>query len=124
MRRASILAAVVAVPVVAFVGVASAAVITCTGGRCEGTPQSDGITGTDVRDGIFALNGYDEVFARAGQDELNGGNLGDTLGARTVATLTSAAAAPTSSRSPQLSAASSPPYGQRRDERRSWPRPN
>ena len=80
MRRASMLAAVVAVLLVAFAGVASAAVIACTGGRCEGTPQADGITGTDLRDRIFAFNGFDEVLAGAGRDELNGGNLGDRLG--------------------------------------------
>jgi Ca2+-binding RTX toxin-like protein len=46
-------------------GSALAAVVTCTGGRCEGTNDPDQITGTDQRDRIFAL---------AGQDELNGGD--------------------------------------------------
>src|SRR5215213_3722714 len=68
-----------AVMVPALAGVALAAVITCTGGRCEGTNEPDQITGTDQRDRIFALDGSDEVEARAGEDDLNGGNGGDRL---------------------------------------------
>jgi Ca2+-binding RTX toxin-like protein len=87
MRRASILAVVVAVLVGAFAGVAWAAVITCDGtgdqdpdlGQCQGTEQSDGLTGTEQSDIIFALGGFDEVNARAGDDELNGGRLADGL---------------------------------------------
>ncbi len=78
-RRASLFVVVGSVLLLAFAGVAMAAAITCTGGRCEGTNQSDQITGTDQRDRIFALAGADEVEARAGQDELNGGNGPDDL---------------------------------------------
>src|SRR5215203_2591785 len=55
-RRLALLmvAASMAVMVLAFAGVALAAVITCTGGRCEGTNEDDVITGTDQRDRIFA----------------------------------------------------------------------
>ena len=47
MRRALLLAVVGAVLVVAFAGVALAAVITCpsTGGACVGTNEPDQITG-------------------------------------------------------------------------------
>ena len=81
-RRLALLmvAASMAVMVLAFAGVALAAVITCTGGRCEGTNEDDVITGTDQRDRIFALAGFDDVFAGAGEDELNGGSGGDDLG--------------------------------------------
>jgi Ca2+-binding RTX toxin-like protein len=83
MRRAALLAFVGGVLVVAFAGVALAAVIICSGGRCEGTNDPDEITGTDQRDRIFALAGADDVAARAGEDELNGGNGGDTLAGET-----------------------------------------
>ena len=79
MRRAALLAVVGSVLLVAFAGVALAAVIPCPGGRCEGTNDPDQITGTDQIDLIFALDGADEVFAGAGEDELNGGNGGDDL---------------------------------------------
>ena len=74
MRRAAMLAVVGSVLLVAFAGVALAAVITCTGGRCEGTRLPDEITGTDVRDRIFALAGGDFVEAFGGDDEINGEN--------------------------------------------------
>jgi Ca2+-binding RTX toxin-like protein len=79
MRRASLLAVVGVVLVMVFAGVAMAAAITCTGGRCVGTIRSDQITGSDQRDRIFALSGADEVQARAGEDELNGGFGDDAL---------------------------------------------
>jgi len=63
----------------AFAGVALAAVINCTGGRCDGTNSPDQITGSPLRDRIFALAGADQVEARAGDDELNGGDGGDDL---------------------------------------------
>jgi Ca2+-binding RTX toxin-like protein len=83
MRRAALLAVFGSVLLVAFAGVALAAVITCTGGRCEGTQESDEITGTDVRDRIFALGGFDFVDAGAGDDEINGQNGGDHIDGRT-----------------------------------------
>jgi Ca2+-binding RTX toxin-like protein len=79
MRRAAMLAAFGSVLLVAFAGVALAAVITCTGGRCEGTPEDDEINGTQVVDLIFALGGDDDVDALDGQDELNGQNGNDEL---------------------------------------------
>jgi hypothetical protein len=39
--------AAMTVAMVALAGVALAAVITCTGGRCEGTNEPDQITGSD-----------------------------------------------------------------------------
>jgi Ca2+-binding RTX toxin-like protein len=79
MRRAALLAVVVSVLLGAFAGVAWATDVFCTGGRCDGTEQSDFITGTPQRDVIFALGGFDEVYGLAGQDELNGNNGGDGL---------------------------------------------
>ena len=94
-RRVALLMATagMAVMVPALAGVALAAVITCTGGRCEGTNEPDQITGTDQRDRIFALDGSDEVEARAGEDDLNGGNGGDRLLGEDNNALTSAAGA-------------------------------
>jgi hypothetical protein len=54
MRRALLLAVVGAVLVVAFAGVALAAVITCTGGPCFGTSEADVITGSAQADQISA----------------------------------------------------------------------
>jgi Ca2+-binding RTX toxin-like protein len=65
--------------VVAFAGVALAAVITCTGGRCQGTNRPDQIPGSDQRDIVFALAGADQVEARTGDDQLDGGDGGDDL---------------------------------------------
>jgi Ca2+-binding RTX toxin-like protein len=79
MRRAALLAVVGSVLLVAFAGVALAAVITCTGGRCEGTQEPDDITGTEVRDRIFALGGGDFVQAFGGDDEINGQNGSDHI---------------------------------------------
>jgi Ca2+-binding RTX toxin-like protein len=79
MRRAVLVSVVGSVLLVAFAGVALAAVITCTGGRCEGTPEADEIHGTAVVDLIFALGGNDTVDALGGQDELNGQNGNDEL---------------------------------------------
>jgi Ca2+-binding RTX toxin-like protein len=79
MRRAAFLAVVGAALIVAFAGVAFAAVITCNGGRCDGTNNPDQITGSPLRDRIFALAGADQVEARTGNDELNGGDGGDDL---------------------------------------------
>jgi Ca2+-binding RTX toxin-like protein len=79
MRRAAMLAAFGSVLLVAFAGVALAAVITCTGGRCEGTPEDDEINGTLMVDLIFALGGDDDVDALDGRDELNGQNGNDFL---------------------------------------------
>jgi Ca2+-binding RTX toxin-like protein len=80
MRRATMIAVVGSVLLVAFAGVALADLITCTGGRCEGTQLPDEIYGTEVRDRIFALGGSDSfVEAMGGQDELNGNNGGDVL---------------------------------------------
>jgi hypothetical protein len=79
-----LLAVVGAVLVVAFAGVALAAVINCpsTGGPCVGTNQPDLITGSAQVDFIFALAGNDEVRARAGEDELHGDQGDDLLGRR------------------------------------------
>ena len=52
--------------------------ITCNGGRCDGTNNPDQITGSPLRY-IFALAGADQVQARAGNDELNGADGGDDL---------------------------------------------
>src|SRR5918994_6531110 len=79
MRRATMLAVVGSVLLVAFAGVAWAADVFCMGGPCEGTEQPDFITGTPGRDQIFALGGGDFVSALAGQDELNGQNGQDQL---------------------------------------------
>jgi Ca2+-binding RTX toxin-like protein len=79
MRRAALLAVVGSVLLVTFARVALAAVITCTGGRCEGTPEDDEINGTQMVDLIFALGGDDDVDALDGQDELNGQNGNDLL---------------------------------------------
>jgi Ca2+-binding RTX toxin-like protein len=69
-----------AVVMLALAGVALAAVLTCTGGRCDGTNDPDQITGSALRDRIFALAGNDQVFARAGHDEMNGGPGDDEMG--------------------------------------------
>jgi Ca2+-binding RTX toxin-like protein len=79
MRRATLLAVVGGVLLVAFAGVALAADVFCNGGRCEGTELPDSITGTPQSDQIFALGGGDDVDALAGQDELNGQNGSDFL---------------------------------------------
>jgi Ca2+-binding RTX toxin-like protein len=79
MRRAAMFTVVCAALVVAFAGVALAAMITCNGGRCEGTNNRDEITGSPLRDRIFALAGADQVEASAGNDELNGADGGDDL---------------------------------------------
>src|SRR5215211_21540 len=79
MRRAAMFTVVWAALAMAFAGVALAAVINCTGGRCDGTNSPDQITGSPLRDRIFALAGADQVEARAGDDELNGGDGGDDL---------------------------------------------
>ena len=73
------MAVVGSVLLVTFAGVALADIITCDGGRCEGTNRNDEITGSDLRDRIFALGGFDEVFAGAGEDDLNGGSSADNL---------------------------------------------
>lgn len=84
-RRVALLMATAGMTVVmvALAGMALAAVIACTGGRCEGTNDPDEITGSDLRDRIFALDGQDRVFAGAGEDDLNGGNGGDILSGQT-----------------------------------------
>src|SRR3712207_8091018 len=79
MRRASLLAVVGAVLLVAFAGVALAAAITCTGGPCFGTSEPDQITGSAQRDVIEARAGNDVVRARAGDDELHGDRGDDDL---------------------------------------------
>jgi Ca2+-binding RTX toxin-like protein len=79
MRRAVLMAVMGSVLVVAFAGVALAAVITCPGGRCDGTNNPDQITGSPLRDRIFALAGADQVQASAGNDDLNGADGGDDL---------------------------------------------
>jgi Ca2+-binding RTX toxin-like protein len=79
MRSAVLMAVVGGVLIVAFAGVALAAVITCNGGLCEGTDNRDEITGSPLRDRIFALAGADQVEARAGNDELNGALDSDDL---------------------------------------------
>jgi RTX calcium-binding nonapeptide repeat (4 copies) len=80
MRRILVLLAVVgSVLLMAFAGVAWAADVFCSGGRCEGTEQSDRITGSAGRDLIVALGGQDDVVGLAGRDELHGNNGGDFL---------------------------------------------
>ena len=79
MRRALLLAVMVSGLLVAFAGIALADIITCNGGRCEGTQLPDDITGTDVRDRIFALGGGDFIQAFAGDDEINGNNGSDHI---------------------------------------------
>jgi hypothetical protein len=68
MRRASLLAVVGAVLVVAFAGVALAAVITCpsTGGDCVGTNADDQITGSLQPDQIDALDGAADTLVNGG----------------------------------------------------------
>jgi hypothetical protein len=66
MRRAATASAIVAMLVLA--GAAYAAVVTCEGGLCEGTDESDTITGSRQVDAIEAGGGSDEVFARMGHD--------------------------------------------------------
>jgi Ca2+-binding RTX toxin-like protein len=77
MRRALLLAVFGSGLLVAFAGVALAAVITCTGGRCEGTEFPDFITGTEGIDRIFGLGGGDLIDAKGGADEINGQNGSD-----------------------------------------------
>jgi Ca2+-binding RTX toxin-like protein len=95
MRRALLLAVVGAVLVVAFAGVAFAAVIQCDTatdrdpdpGQCAGTNNPDQITGTAGADQILALGGNDGVpgddltgvEARGGDDVLDGGPGNDAL---------------------------------------------
>ena len=79
MRRTVLLAVVGSMVLMSFAGVAWAAEIFCSGGRCVGTELSDDITGTAGSDRIFALGGFDEVFGLAGRDELYGNNGGDRL---------------------------------------------
>src|SRR3712207_6426675 len=54
---------------------AVAAAVQCSGGRCEGTPQRDRITGSTSADDIIAKGSADIVRARAGNDvvKLGGG---------------------------------------------------
>jgi Ca2+-binding RTX toxin-like protein len=79
LRRAAMLAVVGSVLLVAFAGVALAAVITCTGGFCDGTNYSDQITGTEGYDHIEADSGDDDVFAQGGDDEVWGGRGDDAI---------------------------------------------
>jgi Ca2+-binding RTX toxin-like protein len=78
MRKIVLLVACLALTL-AVAASALAAVIDCTGGRCQGTNNPDEITGSELRDRIFVLEGADEVQAKAGEDELNGGDGGDGL---------------------------------------------
>lgn len=65
--------------VLVFAAAAYAATITCQGGRCEGTPDRDQITGTLEPDAIYGLGQEDRVEALGGHDEVWGGGSGDTL---------------------------------------------
>ena len=47
---------------------AIAAIVTCTGGICNGTPDRDEITGSTTADDIRAMGSVDLVSARAGGD--------------------------------------------------------
>jgi Ca2+-binding RTX toxin-like protein len=79
MRRAALLAVFGSGLLVAFAGVALAALIDCTGGRCEGTQRDDDIFGTGQTDHIFALGGFDFVSALGSADVINGQNGGDDI---------------------------------------------
>jgi hypothetical protein len=79
MRRAALLALLGSGLLVAFAGVAFAALIDCQGGPCQGTEQADDIFGTGQTDQIFALGGFDFVSALGGPDEINAQNGGDNV---------------------------------------------
>ncbi len=79
MRRGAVAGIAAVLTVMIGVGVAVAASISCTGGRCEGTDGPDQIRGTDERDVIFGRGNRDEIFARDGRDELHGNGSGDSL---------------------------------------------
>ena len=62
-----------AVMVLAFAGVALAAGIVCTGGRCEGTNGPDILRGTNKGDHLLGRGGGDDIYGWGGTDNLQGG---------------------------------------------------
>jgi len=79
--------AVMAATVMLVSGVAYALSVQCDGagdqdpdpGQCQGTNESDVITGTAQPDNISALRGRDDITARGGNDDVNGGGGGDDI---------------------------------------------
>jgi hypothetical protein len=61
-RRAILLLTLIPATVLLACGVALAAVITCPGGECRGTPEADEITGASGADTIYALDGNDSAL--------------------------------------------------------------
>jgi len=78
-RRVTLLLAAVAAALVLTSGIALAAVISCPGGLCFGTPEPDTISGSGVNDEIHALAGNDFVDGFAGNDEVLGDQDSDEL---------------------------------------------
>ena len=57
-----------------------AAIVQCVPAQpCNGTPQSDAISGTNGVDNIVALGGNDFVNARGGNDNVAGGDGSDAM---------------------------------------------
>jgi Ca2+-binding RTX toxin-like protein len=77
MKRITTLTGLVGLLVALCAGVALAAVLTCSGGRCEGTLKDDAIEGSDERDIIYAKDGRDNVDAGGGNDTVYGGKGSD-----------------------------------------------
>jgi Ca2+-binding RTX toxin-like protein len=88
VRKVATLAALVAVVVLAFAGVALAVNKTCTKDPCRGTSAKDTLqeqTGNDVADNISGRKKGDELDASEFEndaDELRGGSGNDNLDAR------------------------------------------
>src|SRR5215204_4482065 len=74
-RRLAVLMATagMAVMVLAFAGVAFAAGIICTAGRCEGTNGPDILRGTNKSDFLLGRGGGDDIYGWGGTDNLQGG---------------------------------------------------
>ena len=68
MRRTFLTAMVMVMTIALAATAAIAAVVTCTGGICNGTPDRDEITGSTTADDIRARGSVDLVSARAGAD--------------------------------------------------------
>ncbi len=88
MRKVAMLAAVVAVVVLAFAGVALAVNKTCTKDPCRGTSAKDTLSeqdGNDVNDNISGRKKADTLDASEFDDDidvLRGGSSNDNLDAR------------------------------------------
>ena len=72
MRRAVLSLVVMGVLILLAGSVVLAEDISCSGGGCDGTNESDSITGTPSADSIYGRGGNDTVYGKSGNDSLWG----------------------------------------------------